>query len=57
MNTFYLSASNGYCRMANSRNLEDAKKEAEQLFGCIHLTINLLDSDLKVIYTVAKKKG
>lgn len=60
MNTFYLSASNGYSRMANSRNRKEAIKEADQLCECIHHRINLLDSNFKVIYFVEiakSKKG
>ncbi len=41
MNNFVLSCENGYCRNANSRNLNNAKDEAKQLRNCIFQNVSL----------------
>ena len=43
MKTFTLSCSNGYCRLANSRNLNDAINEAKQLRDCVFATVSLYE--------------
>lgn len=43
MKTFTLSCDNGYCRLANSRNLKDAKDEAKELRNCIGQTTRLYE--------------
>lgn len=43
MKTFTLSCNNGYCRYANSRNLNDAIDEAKQLRDYIFTTVSLYE--------------